>query len=110
VKLYRFVVGPKKYKIVYEPPWTFVEKVRELAADFAVKHGLWPNACYISISFSGWLPGPLLLINTGEPNDLETLRFRRQTLLGMDEILLGVEVEMDLWEEGDNEFSERAIG
>ena len=108
MRLYRFIVGPWKVRVAYEPLDTVADRVRAVARCFQDEHELWPTACYVSVGFPGTLPGPIFL-GTGEPGETVVLQFRRQTLLDMDEMLLGVEVETDLWE-GDDEFSERAIG
>ena len=103
MRLFRFVVGPEQLKIAYEPFDGFRDGVMVAAARFSEKHGVYPNACYVSVRF-GDLPNPLYL---GEG---ELMRFRRQTLLADGEVLLGVEVETDLWEEDDERFNERAVG
>jgi len=109
VRLYRFiVVKPWKVTVVYEPLETFVSRIRLLCRAFADAHDIWPTACYVSVNFPGTLPGPIFL-GTEEPGEMVVLQFRRQALLAMDEVLLGVEVETDLWE-GDDEQFERAIG
>ena len=78
---------------------------------FLERHEEYPNACYVSVNFPDALPGTTFLFLQGVADGRETLRFCRQTLLGQDEVLLGVEVKIDLWEGGDDErFDERAIG
>ena len=89
--------------MAYEPFDGFRDGVTIAAARFLEEHGVYPNACYVSVRF-GALPGPLYL-GLGE-----LMQFRRQTLLADGEVLLGVEVETDLWEEDDERFNERAVG
>ena len=109
MRAYRFVVGPEKLKVPYEPFSDFAEGIKTAAIWFLEQHGECPNACYVSVGFPDALPGAQLV--RGGPEGLGALRFCRQTLLGQDEVLLGVEVEIDLWEGGDDErFDERAIG
>lgn len=106
--LHRFVVGPEKLRIAYEPAEDFLERLRLAAEAFLAAHGEWPNACYVSVRFPGALPRPMAL---GDVSCAELLEFYRQTLLAVDEVLLGVEIEMDLWEGGkDGQFDERAVG
>ena len=101
MRLFRFVVGPEKLKVAYEPD--FRDGVMIASAWFSEKHGVCPNACYVSVRF-GDLPKPLYL---GEG---ELMQFRWQTLLADGEVLLGVEIETDLWEGDDERFNERAVG
>ena len=92
-------------KVAYEPFDGFRDGVMIAAARFSEKHGVYPNACYVSVRFPVALPEPLYL---GEG---ELMQFRRQTLLADGEVLLGVEIETDLWEGSDDErFNERAVG
>ena len=103
--LYRFIMGPEQMRVVYKPPMTFAERLWPALEAFFDRHNIWPNACYVSLRFPGELPAPLY-VGEGEP-----VRFRRQTLLAEDEILIGVEIETDLLEGGDDgRFDERAVG
>jgi len=105
VKLYRFVVGPEQLRVAYEPFDGFRDGIMIAAAWFSEKHGIYPNACYVSMRFPGALPAPLYL-GKGEG----FMKFRLQTLLADGEVLLGVEIETKLGEDGDERFVERAIG
>lgn len=105
--LHRFVVGPEKLRIPYEPTGTFAARLQPALEAFLERHGEYPNACHVSVRFPGTLPRSLAL---GDVSCAELLEFYRQTLLGEDEILIGVEIEMDLWEGNDGQFNERAVG
>jgi len=104
------VVGPEKLKTPYEPLGGFREGIKAAAVRFLERHGEYPNACYISMGFPDALP-EMMFLRDEDGLALAVLQFRRQTLLAQDEVLLGVEMEIDLWEGGDDEqFTERAIG
>ena len=104
MRLYRFIVGPKQANVAYRPAGTFKERLWPALEAFFDEHNAWPNACYLSLRFPVALPEPLPL-GEGEP-----MQFRLQTLLADGEVLLGVEIETDLWEGDDERFSERVIG
>ena len=105
MRLYRFIVGPEQAKVAYKPTGTFPLRLEVALEDFFLDHGVFPNTCYVSLRFPGELPESLY-VGEGEP-----LQFRRQTLLGDDEVLIGVEIETDLMEgDEDEQFDERAVG
>ena len=99
MRLYRFVVGPEKVRVPYDPVETFRDRLVLPLTRFREEHGQEPNRCYVGMSFPDSLPAPMGQVS-----------FRRQTLLAENEVLIGVEIETQLGG-GDHEwFIERAVG
>ena len=92
----RFVTAPWKVRVEYEPYNVFRKRAEAVWLKYAAEHGR-PNVCYVSASFAASLPRPM-----------NGMVFKRQTLLGVDEVIIGVEDTVELGEV--DEVTERSIG
>jgi len=100
------IVGPWKVTLPYKPYETFDVRVKAVAWEFFEALGSLPNVCYVSSGFEGKLPGVIVMWPPDDKN-ATVLRFKRQTLLALDEIIIGYEIAIPL--EVSNAVTERSI-